>query len=210
MTLPTPYYDDDTCTIYHGDCRRILPSLKADVLVTDPPYGIDWVPRINHRGADQIWIDDQKFDPRPFLIFKQHLFWGGNYFAHLLPPSESWFVWMKRPSSGFEGDRRSYAMAEMAWSDLGTKPLVKTHVWDGGKREGNPENRLFCHPTQKPVEIMAWCIAETEGVVIDPFMGSGTTLRAAKNLGHKAIGVELEERYCEIAAERLAQEVLAI
>lgn len=205
-----PYYEEDGVAIYHGDCRELLPSIEADALITDPPYGIDWVPRVNHRGNEQLWVDDKQFDPQPFLRFKQHLFWGANYFAHLLPPSESWFVWMKRPSSGFEGDRRSYAMAEMAWSDFGTKPLVKTHVWDGGKRAGRAENRSFCHPSQKPIEVMAWCIAESEGLVLDPFMGSGTTLRAAKDLGRKAIGIELEERYCEIAVERLRQEVLAV
>ena len=209
---PTPYYEDAACVIYHGDCREILPSVEADVLVTDPPYGIRWVPRVNHRGEDQIWVDDKQFDPRPFMgVCKQHLFWGANYFSHLLPPSESWFVWMKRPvglNVNFEKDRRSYAMAEMAWSDFGTKPLVKVQVWDGGMRAGRAENRTFCHPSQKPIEVMAWCLAESEGTILDPFMGSGTTLRAAKDLGRKAIGIEIEERYCEIAARRLAQEVL--
>ena len=118
---------------------------------------------------------------------------------------------MKRPvglNVNFEKDRRSYAMAEMAWSDFGTKPLVKVQVWDGGMRAGRAENRTFCHPSQKPIEVMAWCLAESEGTILDPFMGSGTTLRAAKDLGRKAIGIEIEERYCEIAARRLAQEVL--
>ena len=204
-----PYYQDDFVTIYHGDCRELLLDIGADAVVTDPPYGINWVPRVNHRHEEHLWIDDKQFDPRPFLgVGSQHLFWGGNYFAHLLPPTEAWFIWMKRPSTGFEGDRRTYAMAEMAWSDLPLKPLVKSHVWDGGKRAGNPQNRLFCHPSQKPVEVMAWCLAETTGIVLDPFMGSGTTLVAAKDLGRKAIGIEAEEKYCEVAVERLAQEVL--
>lgn len=206
-----PYYEADGIMIYHGDCREILPTLKADAVVTDPPYGIGWVPRVNHRGDDHIWVDDKQFDPRPFMVAKQHVFWGANYFAHLLPPTESWFVWMKRPVGAhvnFEKDRRSYAMAEMAWSDLGTKPLVKVHVWDGGMRAGKAENRSFCHPSQKPIEVMTWCVAETEGTILDPFMGSGTTLRAAKDLGRQAIGVEIEERYCEVAAERLSQMVL--
>lgn len=210
MSVPTPYYQDDAVTIYHGDCRDVLPDLpKVDLVLTDPPYGIGWKPRVNHVGADHLWFDDKDFDPRPFLeIGDKHLFWGANYFCHLLPPTESWFIWMKRPAQGFDGDRRSYAMAEMAWSDFGTKPLVKAHVWDGGKRQGEIQNRTFCHPSQKPIEIIRWCMAEAEGITVDPFMGSGTTLRAAKDLGRKAIGIEIEEKYCEIAAKRMAQEVM--
>lgn len=205
-----PYYQDESVTLYHADCRDVLPLLVGvDALVTDPPYGIGWVPRVNHTGDLQLWIDDKQFDPRPFMaIGTQHVFWGGNYFAHLLPPTEAWFVWMKRPSTGFEGDRRSYSMAEMAWSDLPTKVLVKTHVWDGGKRQGKAENRTFCHPSQKPVEVMSWCLTETTGTVCDPFAGSGTTLVAAKNMGRKSIGIEIEERYCEVAASRLSQGAL--
>jgi site-specific DNA-methyltransferase (adenine-specific) len=209
MTL---YYDEGGITIYHGDCRDTYGDITAgyippvDAIVADPPYGIGWVPRVNHVGSDHVWVDDKQFDPREFLLIgSQHVFWGGNYFAHLLPPTEAWFVWNKRPSVGFENDKRSYATAELAWSDLRTKPRVKTHVWDGGLRQGHAQNRMFCHPAQKPVEIMAWCISYTTGVILDPFMGSGTTLVAAQLHGRRAIGIEIEERYCEIAAKRLSQ-----
>ena len=190
-------------TLYHGDCLEILPTLdKVDAVVTDPPYGIEWVPRVNH--TEQIWIDDKAFDPRPFLDFgKEHLFWGGNYFCNLLPHSNDWFTWMKRPASGFEGDPRTYSMAEMAWSDFGCKTRVKTHVWDGGKRQGVAENRSFCHPAQKPVEVMEWCTSYSSGLVCDPFMGSGTTGVACANLGRKFIGIEIERKYFDIACERI-------
>jgi DNA modification methylase len=90
-------------------------------------------------------------------------------------------------------------MCEIAWTNLsGPAKLFKKRVVGYEK----------FHPTQKPVELMRWCLTFTEGVVVDPFMGSGTTLRAAKDLGRKAIGIELEERYCEIAAQRCAQDVL--
>jgi DNA modification methylase len=208
-----PYYQDSAVTIYHGDwndCLHILIDNKIDAIVTDPPYGINWRPRVNHQ--DQQWKDLKKFDPRPFLRFgSEHLFWGGNYFCSLLPDSPDWLIWIKRPiDMDFSTDKRSYSTVELAWTDFGCRTRFKSHVWDGGLRAGSEENRSFCHPAQKPYEIMAWCMSfsKTHGTIFDPFMGSGTTLRAAKDLGRKAIGIEIEERYCEIAAKRMAQEVL--
>lgn len=209
----TPYYDDGTVTIYHGDCREILPSLQADTLVTDPPYGIGWQPRVNHQ--DQPWIDKRIDDIDWLSVGERHCIWGGNYFTDVLPPSESWLLWIKRPDGyNFDNDQRTYAVCEMAWTDYGGKPRTKHHTWDGGLRAGDASNRSFCHPAQKPLEVMRWSIelsgTERGGVILDPFMGSGTTLRAAKDLGYRAIGVEIEERYCEIAANRLAQGVLPL
>lgn len=98
----------------------------------------------------------------------------------------------------------------MAWTDFGGKPRMKHHVWGWWDVcGGDSSNRSFCHPAQKPLEVMRWAVsARPRWVVLDPFMGSGTTLRAAKDLNRKAIGIELDERYCEIAAKRMAQEVL--
>jgi DNA modification methylase len=209
-----PYYEADGITIYHGDALEVLPALSGvAATVTDPPYGINWKPRVNHRGKDQLWVDDIAFDPQPWLgVGKAHLFWGAQYFADKLPVSESWLAWIKRPVAGFDfsNDRRTYATTEFAWCDFGVKPAFIAHVWDGGRRAGAAENRTFCHPSQKPLEVMRWCLTmcPVEGLVLDPFMGSGTTLRAAKDLGRPAIGIEVEERYCEIAADRLAQGVL--
>jgi DNA modification methylase len=205
-----PYYDHAGITIYHGDCREILPLVSADVVVTDPPYGINWVPRVNHRGEDHLWVDNKAFDPTPFLMFSAHLFWGANYFASLLPLSADWLAWVKRPLHGrFQKDKRAYSTVELAWTDFKCGARFIKHVWDGGMREGDKQNRAFSHPAQKPLEVMAWCIdLAPGGVVLDPFMGSGTTLRAAKDLGRKAIGIEIEEKYCEIAAKRLSQETL--
>jgi len=207
--VSSPYYEHGGITIYNCDCREILPSLKADAVVTDPPYGIGCSGRVNNPGAapwdaERADVAGMLFGSRPLCV------WGGNYFADQLPASESWLIWLKRPA-GFDGDTRTYAPLEMAWTNYGGKPRVKTHVWDGGKRAGEKENRTFCHPAQKPIEVMRWCIVfapNEPGTILDPFMGSGTTLRAAKDLGRKAIGIEIEERYCEIAAKRLAQEVL--
>jgi DNA modification methylase len=208
-SLPLPFYADGTVTIYHGDARDIVPLLEGvEIVVTDPPYGIGWKPRVNHQ--DQPW-KDERLDISFALVGRNHCIWGGNYFTDLLPPSESWLIWIKRPAShDFDSDPRSYAVSELAWTDFGGKPRMKNHTWDGGKREGDASNRDFSHPAQKPLELMRWCLSlcPGSGVVLDPFCGSGTTLRAAKDLGWQAIGIEIEEQYCEVAARRMAQESL--
>ena len=196
--LPKPYYQDDACTIYHGDCREILPLLpKVDLVLTDPPYGICVTGGTWGKQFDSTY---QNWDAKPFddiaLIVSagsQAVVWGGNYFS--MPPSRGWFIW-KKPFLNTLAD------AEMAWTnaDRNTRVFESTRSPDG-KRE---------HPTQKPLELMSWCLSfyPTAQTILDPFMGSGTTLRAAKDLGRKAIGIELEEKYCEIAARRLEQECI--
>lgn len=187
-------------TLYLGDCLEILPTLpKVDAVVTDPPYGIGWRPRVNHQ--DSPW-EDSEVDILACMVASTHCFWGGNYYADRLPKSESWRIWLKRPA-GFDDDPRTYSPCEMAWTDYGGKPRIKTHVWDGGMRQGRPENRTFCHPAQKPVEVMEWCIPIDAQTILDPFMGSGTTGVACANLGRKFIGIEIEPKYFEIACERI-------
>lgn len=209
----TPYYTDDLVTIFHGDCREILPSIEdVAVVVTDPPYGIGWKPRVTHQNSP--WVDWERPNIDHLLVGDYHCFWGGNYFADQLPVVESWLIWAKRPEGpDFDRDARSYSVCEMAWTDYGHKPRIRHHVWDGGKRAGDVSNREFLHPAQKPLEIMRWSIGlcpAIEGPVVDPYAGSGTTLVAAKSLGRASIGIEIEERYCEIAANRCRQEVLGL
>jgi site-specific DNA-methyltransferase (adenine-specific)/modification methylase len=194
------------CTLYLGDCLEVMPALgKVDAVVTDPPYGIGWKPRVNHQ--DQKWVDKINFDIRSFLVGRYHLIWGGQYFADKLPVKEGWLTWCKRPLEGFENDLRSYATTELAWRDWG-KPRFKCIVWDGGKRAGDPSNRTFCHPSQKPIELMEWCIKSVPSdaeTILDPFMGSGTTLVACAKLGRKGIGIELDPDYFEIACKRVQE-----
>ena len=204
MTDPTIIGD---CTLYQGDCLEILPTLgKVDAVVTDPPYGIGWKPRVNHQ--DQTWVDTIDFDIRLIIVGRYNLVWGGQYHADKLPLSEGWLTWVKRPiDADFSGDSRTYATTEIAWRDWGKARFIK-HVWDGGMREGVAENRSFCHPSQKPVEVMSWCIQQLPGeaqTILDPFMGSGTTGVACVKLGRKFIGIELEPKYFDIACERITK-----
>lgn len=206
-----PYYEEAGITIYHGDCREILPQLgRFDMLLTDPPYGIDFdtdyrrftsgfdVERKAHRPVHD---DDKAFKPALFLkIGKKQVIWGANCFSDSLPMG-SWLVWDKR----FKNGKAFLADAEAAWMSSGHGIYLYSVTQQGCIR---PEP--IDHPTQKPVAIMEWCIvkANQPGRIVDPFMGSGTSLVAAKNLGREAVGIEIDERYCEIAANRLRQSVL--
>jgi site-specific DNA-methyltransferase (adenine-specific)/modification methylase len=187
-----------------GDAKDVLPTLpRVDAVVTDPPYGIGWKPRVTHQ--DQPWVDEIDFDIRSCLVGRYHLIWGGQYFADVLPKADGWLTWCKRPSVGFQDDARSYAQTELAWRDWG-KSQFMVHVWDGGKRAGNADNRTFCHPSQKPIEVMEWCLRQLPDdarTILDPFMGSGTTGVACVKLGRKFIGIEREPTYFDIACRRI-------
>lgn len=215
-----PYYEDPAgIVIYHGDCREILPSLSgvgASLVLTDPPYGVslDTAYRSNQRSNlaaandyPPVFGDDKPFDPTALLAFENAILWGANYYADRLPPRGSWLVWDKRDGIC----TNDQADAELAWVTgvSGTVPRLFRHVWMGMVKASENGHRRV-HPTQKPVELMQWCLGffPDSRLVLDPFMGSGTTLVAAKNLGRRAIGIEIEEKYCEIAAKRLSQTVL--
>lgn len=201
-----PYYEHESITIYHGDCREILPSLPiADLVLTDPPYGADTAKRKAHRTIrdNPAWPSadwDSCRHPELVRLAIEHgknaMVWGGNFYTDVLSPSGAWLGWIKpEAETGF-----TLADMELCWSNGGFSPRVKTF----NRRDGN------FHPTQKPLIIMRWCLGffPDAKTILDPFMGSGTTLRAAKDLGRKAIGIEIEERYCKIAAKRMSQEVL--
>lgn len=203
-----PYYEDDFVTIYHGDCRDWLP--EADVVITDPPYGVGWEETGKARGG-RIWGaivgDDEPFDPAHLLALgKPTVLFGANHYASRLPDVPSWLVWIKR-----DGMKAwSQSDCELIWTNLGGPARAIRHDWWAGMTAVQQEGGRF-HPTQKPAGLMRAIIAMApEGVILDPYMGSGTTLVAAKSMGRKAIGIEIEERYCKIAAARCAQEVLGL
>lgn len=213
----TPYYDDGTCVIYHGDCREILP-LDAAVIVTDPPYGIGWS-RGEHRAR---WskphegiANDHDTTARdaalalmpdiPAIVF-------GSFYAP--PPGRvrQVLVWAKPADAGVVGSTTGYRRDAEPVFLLDPWPLT-TVRWSSIVRSTQESISSVTaetgHPHTKPRDVVRTLIANAPaGTVLDPFMGSGTTLRAAKDLGRRAIGIEIEERYCEIAAKRLAQEVL--
>jgi DNA modification methylase len=206
-----PYYHDAEAgiTIYCGDCRDVLPGLAADVLVTDPPYGLGAAGRSGGR-ASRLWRKGETWDDTPVdqsvvdlaIGTTDHaIVWGGNYYT--LPPSRCWLIWDKVQAF-------SWADAELAWTNL----VLPVRVFRLSRIDAyvNRAESVKQHPTEKPVSLMRWCLGlvPTAQTVLDPFMGSGTTLVAAKQLGRRAIGIEIEERYCEIAAKRLAQGVLAL
>lgn len=221
-----PYYEDNSVTIYHGKYLELLPAVDlsaVELLCADPPYGINY--RSNHNsyrrpGVWAGWVrtenlpgikeDDVTLDPTPFLQFPKVAIFGGNYFADQLPPSRCWVTWDKRDGIG----PNNQADCEMIWTNFPKVSRIYRHLWSGLLRAGeeNVSKATKLHPHQKPVALLRWLIqyADTTGTILDTHMGSGTTLRAAKDLGLKAIGFEREEQYCEIAAMRMAQEVLAL
>lgn len=226
---PKPYYEDSASgsIIYHGDSRELVGVLRAaevGLVLTDPPYGIGYRSKHNDRnsGKEGAWPahwarernfpgivgDDKPFDPDPWLSFGACAFFGGNYCADRLPASRCWVVWNKRDGIGpnNQGD------CELIWTNFDKVPRIYDHLWSGLLRAGeeNVSRGRKLHPHQKPVALMRFLIeySETTGVVLDPFMGSGSTLRAAKDVGRKGIGIEIEECYCEVAARRLSQGVL--
>jgi site-specific DNA-methyltransferase (adenine-specific) len=208
MSLPKPYYNDERSgiKIYLGDCREILPHLpKVDLVLTDPPYGLGDRWTGGTWGSNPMYGDAKKWDIRlndaELLQIVKHgkesIVWGGNYYQ--FPPCRGFLSWIKIPAM------ETMADLEYAWTtfDRPAKAFTETRN-SNGKR---------IHPTEKPLSLISWCIQQNKfwdigNSIIDPFMGSGTTLRAAKDLGRKAIGIEIEEHYCEIAAKRCQQEVL--
>ena len=219
-SLPDPYYKEPGITIYHADCRDVLPYLpKVDLVLTDPPYGIDIGGAGSIGGAGIIYPKDygvSDWDKRPMsqeqwaLIQPKaplSIIWGGNYLADKLGPSKGVLIWDKRCQNGWDD---SFSECEIAWTNIFTRSKAFRHLWAGALRASEQGANIRQHPTQKPLALLVWCLSLTPGAtsVLDPFMGSGTTLAAAKLLGRKAIGIEIERKYCDIAIERLRQEML--
>jgi DNA modification methylase len=184
---------------------EVLPTLpKVDAVITDPPYGIGQDGGAQRtRGSkrtngDKMGWDSERPESAVFEAMEAaaevRIYWGGNYFADYLPSSMGWLYWEKRMGGDF-------ADGELAW----TSQHRALRQFSYFKKNKGDE-----HPTQKPVELMRWCIEICKNVpqtILDPFMGSGTTGVAAIQLGRKFIGIEREERYFDIACQRIEQAV---
>lgn len=202
-----PYYEEPGVTIYHGDCRTLPRPDAVALVLTDPPYGMDYKPLRGSNGS-KMWGDTKvegdavAFDPQWLLEFPRLVLFGANFYAHLLPPSGGWLVWDKTPLGIREGF--IYSHAELAWTNLANRVQKYPQEWQGNSRNGEP----FLHPTQKPVGLMRWIIEQytAEGdLIFDPYMGSGPVAVAARDLGRRYIGCELVEDYCAAAVGRLSQ-----
>jgi len=214
-----PFYQEPAGVIYCADCLDILPRIpdKAiDLVLTDPPYGINldtsYKKFKNAVSYSTITNDDKKFDPRPLLKFyyTPMIIWGAQFFCHLLPPEGGWIAWIKTNRNG--GKIRQAEM-ELAWTNFINRSVGFRQLWIGAYRESEASGRKLVHPTEKSIELIRWCIkicTKNPQIILDPFLGSGTTAVAAKQLGRKFIGIEIEEKYCQIAVERLRQEVLPL
>lgn len=210
----TPYYDDGNgIVIYHGDCREILPHLEpVDLVLTDPPYGI---------GESYASFDDTAANLDQLLVDAVPLLFGASRRIVLTPgvanihryPRPKWIMAWITPAGAGSGPWGFccwqpilvYGKDPFLTSGLGRRPDI-IEMTETSEKNG--------HPCPKPIGVwkhllLRVSVDETD-TILDPFMGSGTTLRAAKDLGRKAIGIEIEEKYCEIAVKRLAQEVLAL
>lgn len=202
-----PYFTAPGITVYHGDAADIVPTLvPVSLLLIDPPYGIGEAKNNNaSRGklavAKDYGIADWDDAPVPMTLMnacidkaQYSIVFGGNYYP--LPPSRCWFVWNKLNGNN------DFADAELAWSDLPSAVRLINYRWNGMIQQDMKHKETRVHPTQKPTEVMRWCIQQAQkkmvvASVLDAFMGSGTTLLAALSMGIPAIGIERERKYCD-------------
>jgi site-specific DNA-methyltransferase (adenine-specific) len=193
----------DGVVVYNADCRDVLPTLgKVDAVVTDPPYGIGAASSFGWRSreekalfkGDKAWDNEVPSKEIFDLIIKisqYQIIWGGNYFE--LPPSKSFFIWDKVRTLG-----ESQGMAEFCHINFGGASKIYRY---------HSRGEAGLHPTQKPLQLMEWCLEmlpDPSQLILDPYMGSGTTGVAAVSMGRKFIGIEREPEYFDIACKRIS------
>jgi len=209
-------------TIITGDCLEVMKQLPdgcVDAVITDPPYGIakqrhrtgtdgnqsrsgatakgNWYNRVDtwdlHRPSREVfdWL---------LRVSASQFIWGGNYFADILPPSSSWVVWNK------DNTTTKFSHFEMAWTSRGGAARIVNWRWNGMLQEPGHPRDTRTHPTQKPLGLMLWVLKKysiPSDIILDPFCGSGTTCVAAKRLGRRYIGIEIDPGYAQTARNRL-------
>ena len=215
--MASPYYEDDWVTIYHGDCREVLSAANMPrLIVTDPPYGVALntayakAKRGRLAGSSDyppVYGDSERFDPSHLLGAEACVLWGANYYADRLPANGQWLIWDKRDGTAYNDQ----ADCELAWTcgTRGTVPriFVRSLERDAQGERARPVPRSPNAKARRSHVVVPLFFPGYD-TVCDPYMGSGPTLIAAKARGMRAVGIEIEERYCEIAARRCSQEVL--
>jgi len=218
LELPDRYYfkdSTDSVLIYYADCREILPQIpnnSMDLVMTDPPYGIglnlEWLSELHlthskpANNSDRPIVGDDGMDLGFLFDYPNRAIFGFPYIYDA--NATGWLVWDKQP--GIDTDRTLTSPVEMLSTTLWKGFRLVRCMWAGYMRD-NGEYR-FKHPTQKPQKVTDYVILKGGDIILDPFLGSGTTAYCAKKLGRKCIGIEIEEKYCEIAARRCSQGVL--
>ncbi|MBC7679986.1 MAG: site-specific DNA-methyltransferase [Pseudorhodobacter sp.] len=199
----TPYYDQDGITLYLGDCREVTAWLKADVLVTDPPYGVAYKSGWGNKFRDVVIANDETTAARDQAL----RLWGDK-------PALVFGSWkMPRPAATrtvLVWDKGTVGMGDLSlpWFPCTEEVYVLGAGWVGSRSSAvlRQVGRNQHHPTEKPLPLLNALIAKCPpGTIADPFAGSGSTLLAARSAGRRAVGVEIEERYCDLIASRLAQ-----
>jgi site-specific DNA-methyltransferase (adenine-specific) len=200
-------------TLYLGDCREIAPTLERPAaVISDPPYGVAertarFTAGRSHAAASidfaPVYGDADPFDPRPWIMAAPCVvLWGANHYSDRVPGTPRWLVWDKREG----GTPDDNADCEIAWTNVKGPARLFHHLWRGMIKASEREDCRE-HPTQKPVALMRWCIEQAKvppgGVILDPYMGSGSTGVAAVEMRHPFIGIEIEQRYFDTACRRV-------
>jgi site-specific DNA-methyltransferase (adenine-specific)/modification methylase len=223
-----------TCTIYCGDCKEVIKLLDFDAVVTDPPYGIGFdqsKKEQKYHNLKTIIGDDKRFDCTHLLDLvgeirlpdklyekvttklnekKALVIFGANHFCKDIPERGSWLTWDK--SCG-QGPNTNFTDAEYIWVNRNIKRCIYRHFWLGAFRSGqdNSNNAKRSHPSMKPVELMSWLIESARigvgKIVLDPYMGVGSTGVACLQSGRSFIGIEIDPEYYEIAKTRLLKQI---
>ena len=202
-----------------GDCIDIMKEIESDLILTDPPYGIGETNEKNksreklakakdygHYTWDLKKVRKEYFDTM-LRISKNQIIFGGNYYANWLPPSSCWIVWDK---DNFGSD---FADCELVWTSFKSAVRKIKYRWIGMLQGNMKQKEQRFHPTQKPLPVLIWILKRYSlptDLILDPFMGYGTTLIAAERLGRSSIGIDISKKYCEMSYERLLAEVSQI
>jgi DNA modification methylase len=195
---------DSTCS---DTVAKLMNGERADICISDPPYGISVIEK-NSRMKQLGWKqyeNDNSIDTAvdafnlAFSICDKLVFWGANHYANKLPNVGGWLIWDKQDGK----DSTTYSMGELAWTNILNNVQIFKHVWDGFRKDSEKgQSRL--HPSQKPIKLHEWVLEKiSSNLILDLFLGSGSTMVAAHQLKRKCYGMELDPKYCQVIVDRM-------